>query len=137
MALGMGADETRNAAMIRKIITAVILVPLAAVLIAFAVANRQLVTISFDPFSSTNPAYAVALPLFVLIFVLVMFGIIVGGTAVWLGQMHWRWAARHAGRENRELQLENDRLKRQLMEPDPAHLSPPLAPPASHTRMAD
>ncbi|MEI9804494.1 MAG: hypothetical protein WDN48_08580 [Pseudolabrys sp.] len=39
--------------MLRKIVTALIVVPLAAVIIAFAVANRQTVTVSFDPFSSS------------------------------------------------------------------------------------
>ena len=43
----------------RKIVTAIILVPLAVVIIAFAVANRQIVTVSFDPFSVTEPAAVV------------------------------------------------------------------------------
>ena len=52
--------------MLRKILSAVILVPLLVIFVAFAVANRQTVTVSFDPFSSTaQPAYAVTLPLFV------------------------------------------------------------------------
>ena len=42
--------------MFRKIVTAVIVIPLAVVILAFAVANRQIVTVSFDPFSSANPA---------------------------------------------------------------------------------
>ena len=50
--------------MFRKIVTGLILVPLAIVIIAFAVANRQMVTVSFDPFSSASPAYAATLPLF-------------------------------------------------------------------------
>ena len=54
--------------MVRKIISTLILVPLAVVIIAFAVANRQWVTVSFDPFSSTSPAYAATLPLFAIYF---------------------------------------------------------------------
>ncbi len=117
--------------MIRKIVTAVVLVPLAVVIVAFAVANRQTIVVSFDPFDSVNPAYAASMPLFVLIFVLVIFGVILGGAAAWLGQMRWRWAARRAESENRELRLENDLLKRQLGENGPTRLSPPLAPPVS------
>ena len=117
--------------MIRKIATAVVLVPLATILIAFAVANRQTIVVSFDPFDTTNPAYAASLPLFVLIFVLVIFGVILGGAAAWLGQMRWRWAARRAENENRDLRLENDLLKRQLGENQPPRLAPPLAPPMS------
>jgi len=110
--------------MIRKIVTAVILVPLAAIIVAFAVANRQTVTVSFDPFDPTQPAYAASLPLFVLIFILVIFGVLLGGTATWLRQQRWAWAARRAEKENRELRLEIDRLKHNL----PAH-PPALSPP--------
>ena len=42
--------------MIRKFVTALILVPLAIVFIAFAVANRQTVVVSFDPFDQAHPA---------------------------------------------------------------------------------
>ena len=87
--------------MFRKIVTTVIVVPLAAVIIAFAVANRQMVTVSFDPFSAANPAYAATLPLFILIFVLVILGVIVGGAAAWLRQGKWRRAARKLDAEMR------------------------------------
>jgi uncharacterized integral membrane protein len=112
--------------MIRKIVTAVILIPLAAIIIAFAVANRQTVSVSFDPFDTANPAYAASLPLFVLIFILVIFGVILGGVAAWLRQARWRWAARRAEKENQELRLELDRLRHDLSADPPARLSPPL-----------
>jgi uncharacterized integral membrane protein len=89
--------------MFRKIVTTIIVVPLATLIIAFAVANRQLVTVSFDPLNSTNPAYAVPLPLFILIFVLVILGVVVGGVAAWLRQSKWRRAARKLDDENRQL----------------------------------
>ena len=92
--------------MFRKIVTLAIVLPLAAVIIAFAVANRQLVTVSFDPFTNVNPAYAATFPLFVLIFILVIFGVIVGGTAAWLRQSHWRRAARKLDGEVRQLRQE-------------------------------
>ena len=111
--------------MIRKIVTAVILVPLAAIIITFAVANRQIVTVSFDPFDAAQPAYAAALPLFVLIFILVILGVLVGGIATWLRQARWQWAARRAENENRELRLQLDLLKRDLSAPPPARLSSP------------
>src|SRR5262249_41046467 len=38
--------------MLRRIVSILIVVPLAIVIVAFAVANRQSVTVSFDPFSS-------------------------------------------------------------------------------------
>jgi uncharacterized integral membrane protein len=110
--------------MIRKVVTTVILVPLAAIIIAFAVANRQVVTVSFDPFDATHPAYAAALPLFVLIFILVIFGVLLGGIVTWLRQARWQWAAQRAEKQNRELRLQLDLLRRDLATPPP-RLSPP------------
>ena len=92
--------------MFRKIVTLAIVLPLAAVIVAFAVANRQLVTVSFDPFTNVNPAYAATLPMFILIFVLVILGVIVGGVAAWLRQAHWRRAARKLDAEARLLRQE-------------------------------
>jgi uncharacterized integral membrane protein len=111
--------------MIRKFFMAIVLIPLAAVLIAFAVANRQTVTVSFDPFDPAQPAYAASLPLFILILVILIFGVLLGGIAVWLRQARWAWAARRAEKENRELRLALDRLKH---EPPTARLPYPGAP---------
>jgi uncharacterized integral membrane protein len=113
--------------MIRKIVTALILVPLAIIFVSFAVANRQTIVVSFDPFDSAHPAFAPSMPLFVLIFVLLILGVLIGGTAAWLRQSRWRWAARRAEAENRELRLEVDLLKRQLGE-QPGRLAPPYQP---------
>jgi uncharacterized integral membrane protein len=98
--------------MIRKIVRALILIPLAIVLVAFAVANRQSVTVSFDPFDRVEPAFSVAVPLYVLILALVIAGVIVGGVAAWVRQGEWRWRARRAESQTRDLRAENDRLKR-------------------------
>jgi uncharacterized integral membrane protein len=100
--------------MFRTIVTAVILVPLAIIIVGFAVANRQAVTISFDPFDSTHPAYAMTLPLFVTIFLLVILGVLIGGVAAWLRQGRWRAAARRTEAQNRELTAEVAALRRRL-----------------------
>jgi uncharacterized integral membrane protein len=78
----------------RKFLSIFILIPLGLVFIVFAVANRRLVTVSFDPFNTTDPAIAVSLPLFVLIIAVAVFGVIAGGCATWFGQRRWRRAAR-------------------------------------------
>ena len=100
--------------MIRKIVTALILVPLAIVVIALAVANRQTVVVSFDPFDQAHPAFARPLPLYALMLVLVIGGVVVGGVAAWLRQGKWRRAARLAHGQARELRAEVDRLKRRM-----------------------
>jgi uncharacterized integral membrane protein len=98
--------------MLRKIVSALILVPLAIIFISFAVANRQSVSISLDPFDPANPAAVLSLPLFVLILALVITGAVVGGTAAWLKQSKWRRAARRAELETRELRAEVEELRR-------------------------
>ena len=70
----------------RKFLTIAILAPLAIVIVMFAVANRELVAVSFDPFDTVRPAFALKLPLYVLIFILVGLGVVVGGVAAWLRQ---------------------------------------------------
>ena len=76
---------------------------------AFAVANRQTVTVSFDPFSSASPAYAATLPLFVVIFVVLILGVMVGGIAAWIRQGKWRRAARRLDGEVRALHQRDGR----------------------------
>jgi uncharacterized integral membrane protein len=100
--------------MLRSTVTAIILIPLAVILIGLAVANRQVVTISFDPFDASHPAYSVTLPLFVVILVLVILGVLIGGTAAWMRQSRWRAAARRAEARTRQLNGEVAMLRRQL-----------------------
>ncbi|UDL93647.1 lipopolysaccharide assembly protein LapA domain-containing protein [Lichenihabitans sp. PAMC28606] len=92
----------------------VILVPLALIAVAFAVANRQGVTVSFDPFATDIPAFALNGPLFVVILIVIGTGIIIGGIATWFGQGRFRREARLAKRESDELRAEVARLKADL-----------------------
>jgi uncharacterized integral membrane protein len=97
---------------VRSLIAALILVPLAIVIIAFAVANRQIVTVSLDPFSTEHPAASVALPLFGLIIVFLIVGVLIGGIAAWLRQARWRRMARRLEREAGALRGEIEEFKR-------------------------
>ncbi len=97
--------------MFRKIVTAVIVIPLAVIIIAFAVANRQTVMVSFDPISAT-PLYSASMPLFVLIFVLVILGVIIGGVAAWFRQGKWRRLARRLEADVHDLHAEIDAIRR-------------------------
>jgi uncharacterized integral membrane protein len=102
---------------------AIVVIPLALVMIAFAVANRHAVTISFDPFSSNEPVASVTLPLFALIFALLIVGVILGGSVTWLRHGRWRWIARRS-----ELELRNLRGKIAAMEGREGPLAPHLQP---------
>ena len=100
--------------MLRKLVLALILIPLAVLIVALAVANREIVTISFDPFSRAEPAFLLRAPLFVLVFILVIACVIIGGIASWLRQSKWRRAARMHEAELRAARGEIDRLKELL-----------------------
>jgi uncharacterized integral membrane protein len=78
----------------RKFFTGLVLIPLGLIFIVFAVANRHPVTVSFDPFNSSNPSLGVTLPLFVVIIAVAFLGVVAGGSATWFRQRHWRRAAR-------------------------------------------
>lgn len=78
----------------RKFFTTLIVVPLGLVFVVFAVANRHVVTVGFDPFNSADPSLSVSLPLFVLLILVAIIGVLAGGFASWFGQRRWRRAAR-------------------------------------------
>jgi uncharacterized membrane protein YciS (DUF1049 family) len=122
--------------MFRKIAATLILVPLAVVIVALAVANRQMVTISFDPFSTTDPAFALRLPLFALVFVVLLAGVLIGGIAAWLKQSKWRRNARRLDAQLKRAETELAAIKGRSGEgPDlpMIHRAPPIAlrPPAA------
>jgi hypothetical protein len=111
---------------LRKIAAVVILVPLGMVLVAFAVANRNAVTVSLDPFSKAEPAVAVTLPLYQLVFAILILGVVVGGVATWLGQGGWRRLARRLERDLAALRTELDGLRRHS---EPSIIPEAAAPP--------
>jgi Lipopolysaccharide assembly protein A domain len=115
----------------RKLITAVVLVPLAILIVMFALANREIITISFDPFDAANPAAVVKLPLFIIIFVLLGLGVLVGGIAAWLGQHRWRVRARKAEAQARELRAELDAQRSRPGVPATLEHPPLIVPPAA------
>ena len=86
----------------RKFVNALVVIPLGLFFVIFAVANRHLVTVSFDPFNSVTPTVAVKLPLFVLIIAVAMIGVAAGGVATWFRQGRWRRAARQHEAEARK-----------------------------------
>jgi uncharacterized integral membrane protein len=93
------------------LITWLILIPLGVIFVVFAVANRHFVTVSFDPFNSTAPSVSVSVPLFVLIIVVAILGVIAGGCATWFSQRHWRRSARRHEADARTVRAQLDDLR--------------------------
>lgn len=115
----------------RKLVSIAVLVPLAIVIVMFAVANRGVVAVSFDPFDTTNPAFVVRLPLFALIFILVGLGVFVGGVAAWLRQSRWRARARGAEADAKRLREQLDAQGRRPALPAVSEPSTLAIPPAA------
>jgi uncharacterized integral membrane protein len=113
----------------RKFFTGLVLIPLGLILIVFAVANRHLVTVSFDPFNSTDPSVGITLPLFVVIIAVAMLGVVAGGSATWFRQRHWRRAARRHEADARQARAQFADLRHSATTSryDPQRL--PAAPP--------
>jgi hypothetical protein len=72
--------------MIRRLLKTIVIIPAAAVLVALAIANRQPVTVSFDPFDSSDPDLAVTVPFYLVGFTVLIAGVVLGGIAAWLKQ---------------------------------------------------
>ena len=102
----------------KRILSWVIGLPVAIILIAFAIANRQVTNVSFDPFSADAPWLAIPMPLWALFFAGIFVGLLAGGIASWLSQGKWRKIARENRSQADNLRIENDRLKQQLSRSD-------------------
>lgn len=90
----------------------VVLAPVAVVLLIFAFANRQFVTVSFDPFAEGDiAAFAVTAPLFLILILATMIGVLAGGVATWLTQGKYRKAARQNRAEAERLRGEAQMLR--------------------------
>jgi uncharacterized integral membrane protein len=100
--------------MIRKIVTVLILVPLALAIVMFAVTNRGPVTLGFDPFGTEPPMFSHSVPLFVVLLTALIAGVIVGGAAAWSRQSKWRRRARRLSADLKAAQAEAAALRRQL-----------------------
>jgi uncharacterized integral membrane protein len=113
----------------RRFFTALVLIPLGVIFVVFAVANRHQVTVSFDPFNSTDPSVAITRPLFVVIIAVAILGVVAGGLATWVGQRHWRRAARQHEADARQARTQLADLRASTLKGaryDPQRLAPPL-----------
>jgi uncharacterized integral membrane protein len=95
----------------RKFLSTLVLVLLGLVFLVFAVANRHLLTVSFDPFNSSNPSLGMTLPLFVVIIAVAIAGVVAGGSATWFRQRHWRRAARQYEADARQARAQLANLR--------------------------
>src|SRR5690348_2304242 len=98
--------------MLRRIVGWVVLVPLCLVLIVFALANTQTVNLYFNPFGAHDPDPKNAIPLFFVLFTVLLIGVVLGGIATWFAQGHHRRDERSFRRETERLSREVDAMRR-------------------------
>jgi uncharacterized integral membrane protein len=100
--------------MLRRIVGWVVLVPLCLVMIVFALANRQLVVVNFNPLvpSEALTTPGIGVPLFLVLFAVLLFGVVLGGVATWFAQGQHRRDERSWRRETERLNREVDALRR-------------------------
>ncbi len=98
----------------RKLVLALVVVPLGVVLVALAVVNRKPALLILDPLGGTEPGLSLEAPLFLFLLGAFALGLVVGGLATWLGQGKWRRLAREETRQARDWRRQADRLEKEL-----------------------
>jgi len=89
-----------------------IIAPFAILFLIFAFANRQFVTVSFDPFVSADvPAFAIEAPLFIVLILTAMVGVVAGGAATWITQGKHRRSERRNRAEAERWRAEAERAR--------------------------
>ena len=100
--------------MVNRIVGWLVLVPLCLGLIVFALANRHFVAVNVNPFgavdNATTPGYGV--PMFVVLYVVLLIGVLLGGIATWFAQGHHRKREKHWRREAHLLNGELEGLRK-------------------------
>ena len=98
----------------RKLVVALMVVPLGALLVALAVVNRKPAILILDPFGAAEARLSLEAPLFLFLLGAFALGLIIGGIATWLGQGKWRRVAREETRQARDWRRQVDRLEKEL-----------------------
>ncbi len=93
-----------------------IVLPVALVLLLFAVANRREVTVSFDPFPGGDiSGPEITAPLFIVLILTGVVGLVTGAVIAWARQGRWRREARLSRMDANNARAEADRLRADLM----------------------
>ncbi len=94
-----------------RFIKMLIAIPAALAIVLFAIANRQIVRVSFDPFSRDVPSAFLDVPLFAVVLLGLGLGVVAGGIGAWLAQGRHRKAERQLKREVNRLSGETAALR--------------------------
>jgi hypothetical protein len=91
-------------------------IPFGLLGLGFAISNRHAVLVAFDPFAGEDiSGAAITMPLFLIVFLAIIFGVILGSVATWFNQSKNRRASRIALAEVERLRSD---LARASTQPD-------------------
>ena len=100
----------------KKLLSLIILAPIAILLIVLSVANRHAVVFNLDPINPAQPFLAVTLPFFVFLFLALIVGMLLGSMYTWFTQSRYRRLARETKREAAKWQHEAEEQKERAMQ---------------------
>jgi uncharacterized integral membrane protein len=95
-----------------KLVHWLVTVPLALVLVVFAVSNRATVSVTFWP-----TLFEIDLPLYLVVLAALLVGFLLGQLTAWINGGKKRREAREKGRRVRELESELEALRGKKPEP--------------------
>ena len=79
----------------KKVLRWVVVIPVGALIVLFLIANRTLVALSLDPFSTETPAIATpALPLWIWLVLALLVGFFIGAAGMWVSERELRIRAK-------------------------------------------
>jgi len=110
----------------RRLFNVVFLIPLAIILVLLSVANRTPTQFSLDPLNSAAPALAFELPLFVLLFLAMIIGLMIGSALTWTRQGKYRQALREKSYEANQLKQNKEIGVKSANEQKSAEIAPGL-----------
>jgi uncharacterized integral membrane protein len=100
----------------KSILRIIVFVPLALVILFFAMANRGSVRIGLDPFATNDGAGpSFEAPVFLVVLASMAIGVLAGGLSSWLGHLPVRRAAKVARAEARKTRVEIEKLRQQAL----------------------
>ena len=95
-----------------KLLWWILILPVIAVVAAFAVANRGIVSINLDPLP-----LAFDMPLYAALMVAVLAGLLAGGFSAWIAGGRWRRDTRRMRKDKKAMESEISELRSRLAAP--------------------
>ena len=99
----------------KSVLRIIVFVPLALIILFFAMANRGSVRIGLDPFAPPDGGLSFEAPMFLVVLASMALGVLAGGVSSWLGHLSVRRAAKVARAEARKTRIEIEKLRQQAL----------------------